>query len=294
MLTGVVAGFGDALGQATHTELESMRAQIVRMDIPAYHEVATTEIVQEFVGRPHTLLARLPNLGMLDAAFQLLSVTRNAGLPDDQLLIECGNELDLERLHGLYNSPWASRPDRYAQELLRIYEMLRLRGFQGAIISGGVSTLQRRGLIFLAGMGWAERPSDIIVGVHHYQPMMEFSPAPLSAVRRLIGKRNLAMTEGGYTTGPVTHRSMWGKKTTIRRSDEFVCAQMVRELDYWAAQPDVVCYCWYQLNDGTSASDLDHYGLRYVGGEWKPQAYTLREWITSAAPTTPPLTHTRP
>lgn len=129
---------------------------------------------------------------------------------------------------------------------------------------GVVSNLNDRGLGYLNAL--RPFPNDVRVSVHRYGDGSFDSPhsgfdnrdSELRWLRAAIGDLRFAVTEFGYPD-----EDMSPTEATRRIRVEF---------EFWAGKADFACL--YQLNDGPRSNE--HFGIRDVHGDWKPQAYVLR------------------
>jgi len=289
MKSGINAGFGELLGKDNLDELQLLGAYLVRTSAAlTISEYDLDALLQEFVGRPFVPLIILasdiglpPHITADDMAGLSVRVVDSAirvGLQDYWL--ECGNEPDLG---------WSERKPQLAADCVReVYRAVKAAGSPATIISGGVSTTDKRGRDYLKAMSWKSLPLDVLVGVHRYAPHMEvdrpFSgfdnrEEEVTAIREIVGRRQLAHTEGGYHTVKIGG-GFWFWKWSTQLNNFQAADSLRKELDFWLQQ-DAACCSVYQWNDGPDPTNTaDRFGLREsVGQTWKPQAYAVPSWI---------------
>lgn len=272
MLKGLNAGFGELLGHH-HADLERLRPELIRNEVNFHFtDDHIRRQLQEFVGKPYQLLIILQgDIGLKPGVtpeqyglftHRVLNLCGEVGLVPWAL--EVGNEPDL----GWSAIPewWEFwKPDRramFADCCRMVHETARGRGYEGHIISGGISSqggLKRpeRGIRYLEGMDWSSLPQDMVVGWHSYD---NWARSNLDRVRDITGGRQIAHTEGSYNGGSGL--------------DEVDAVLVAEDMDWWQSE-GVICYCFYQLND---ADPPDTFGLRRVDETWKPQAYAFMDW----------------
>src|SRR5262245_14755965 len=167
------AGFGDPI-QHELAFIASLGFTVVRQDPFAHGDGAPIEaLVAEFAGqavRPLFLLAggkiahddgagRIEPHELAARATRLVAAANACALVS--YAVEVGNEPDIA------HDDYASRPQDFAEAVRQSHEALRVAGFDGPVISGGVSNLNERGLDYLSRMlATGTVPSDVIVGFH--------------------------------------------------------------------------------------------------------------------------------
>src|SRR5262245_21646810 len=138
------AGFGDPI-QHELTLIGSLGFTLVRQDLFAHGDGAPIEaLVAEFAGqalRPLFLLAggkmqhddgagRIEPHELAARATRLVAAASACGLMS--YAVEVGNEPDIA------NDDYASRPQDFAEAVRQSHEALRVAGFNGPVIRGGV------------------------------------------------------------------------------------------------------------------------------------------------------------
>lgn len=279
MDVGLQAGFGAPLA-AEFAGIAAHGFAAVRQDVYAVDPDAAPALVAECVGapvRPLFLIGgghieRSDGSGDRLEPYELAAMTAGiveaaqiAGL--DAYALEIGNEPDLAV------AGYSERPEDFAEAVRQAHFAARAAGFAGAVISGGISNLNGRGFRYLARMLAAGAlPDDVVIGMHRYPESHRGPLAPhlpwrsredeWATLVELTPGRRRACTEFGYHTADVL-------------SDRGVAASVLWDLAFYEAR-GVELAVVYQLNDGPTASYLDHYGMRYLDGRWKPVAEAVR------------------
>jgi len=179
------AGFGDPI-QHELALIASLGFTVVRQDLFAHGDGAPIEtLVGEFTGqtvRPLFLLAggkmehddgaeRIEPHELAARATRLVAAANACGLVS--YAVEVGNEPDIA------HDGYASRPQDFAEAVRQSHEALRAAGFDGPVISGGVSNLNERGLDYLKrALAVGTVPADVIAGFHRYPEKARGALAP--------------------------------------------------------------------------------------------------------------------
>lgn len=304
MRVGLNAGFGESLASEMHG-IAAHGFTLVRQDVyakwchqyrpdhngeclncdewaDAHDGSVMQSLVAEFVGAPLTPLFLIGG-GKIQIAdgsrriepHELAAMTRTlvetaqeVGLTE--YAIEIGNEPDIA------HEGYSERPQDFAEAIRQCHEAARGAGFTGAIISGGISNLNDRGLGYLDRF-WnkADAPNDLVIGFHRYP---EEGRGPLAAhdrftsredewnaLRDIVDDMPLACTEFGYHTA-------CARPLTLTDSDVAAC--VCWDLSFYQAR-GVSLACVYQLNDGPTENYIDKYGIRRTDRTWKPVAEAI-------------------
>ena len=186
--------------------------------------------------------------------------------------IEILNEPDLAHPH------YARHPERFAEAVRLSRDALRGAGYDGHVVSGGVSNLNGRGISYLATALKAGLPDDVVIGFHRYPrdagpTAGHFWPSrsregEWQRFRAVVGDRRLACTECGYGR----HRKGNGRRWTEQEQ-----ADHTRwELDFLAGH-GVELATIYQIASGSDDSD-EQYGVLREDGTETALAETIRLW----------------
>jgi hypothetical protein len=215
---------------------------------------------------PHELAARATRLVAAANACALVSYA-----------VEVGNEPDIA------NDDYASRPQDFAEAVRQSHEALRAAGFDGPVITGGISNLNERGLDYLKRtLAVGTVPADVIVGFHRYPEKARGALAPhdgftsrddeWNALMAISGARALACTEFGYHTAPERIVGF----ITKTRTDRQVAASVMWDIRFYTERAVTVAAV-FQLNDGPDPNKMEHrYGIRRMNGELKPVALAIQ------------------
>src|SRR6476619_7389048 len=168
---GINAGFGEPIA-GEFPFFERIGVAAVRQDLFAHGETAPIEaLVAEFSNRPMRALFMLAGGKMQAAdganriephvlaarARRVVEAAQAVGL--QQYSLEVGNEPDIA------HDGYASRPQDFAEAIRQVHAVVRPLGFEGDLISGGVSNLNERGLEYLQSMLSAPAvPADVVIG----------------------------------------------------------------------------------------------------------------------------------
>ncbi len=284
---GINAGFGDPIA-GEFPFFERIGVAAVRQDLFAHGDTAPIEaLVAEFSNRPTRAIFMLAGGKMQVAdgsnriephvlaarARRVVEAARAVGL--QQYSLEVGNEPDIA------HDGYASRPQDLAEAIRQVHAVVRPLGFEGDLITGGVSNLNERGLKYLQSMLAAPSvPADVVVGFHRYPEAGRGSRAPhrgfesreeeFEALASLTSGRRVACTEFGYHTAE-DRMGVFGNR---RRSESEVAESVQWDLDFFA-QRGVLLAALYQLNDGARDVAEERYGIRRADGTLKPVADAL-------------------
>lgn len=191
----------------------------------------------------------------------------------DDYALEIGNEPDLA-VPG-----YSEHPEDFAEAVRACHFAARAAGFQGPVISGGISNLNTRGLKYLKRMiASGNLPEDdLVIGFHRYP---ESNRGPLAPHQWFTSREDewdtlvditrayrLACTEFGYHTADILN-------------DQQVAASVIWDLNFYAARA-VLLATVYQLNDGPGSTWIDRYGVRRTDGSWKPVADAVKSWTAA-------------
>jgi len=283
------AGFGDPI-QHELALIASLGFTVVRQDLFAHGDGAPIEtLVGEFTGqtvRPLFLLSgrtmehddgaeRIEPHELAARATRLVAAANACGLVS--YAVEVGNEPDIA------HDGYASRPQDFAEAVRQSHEALRAAGFDGPVISGGVSNLNERGLDYLKrALAVGTVPADVIAGFHRYPEKARGALAPhdgfrsrddeWNALMAISGSRALACTEFGYHTAP---ERIVGSITKTR-TDRQVAASVMWDIQFYTERAVTVAAV-FQLNDGPDPNQMEHrYGIRRMNGELKPVAIAIQ------------------
>jgi hypothetical protein len=291
VLVGINAGFGRPLGEDLDL-IHALGFAFVRQDIRADRSDADVlELLGEFHYRPLTPLVLLAGgeMGAPDGTrvephviaahgARVVRLAREAGLVE--VMIEVGNEPDIGHVD------YRTRPQDFATAVRYTFDAVRDAGFDGPVISGGISNLSRKSLDYLERAVEAGMPSEVIVGFHRYPRGM--SPAKpqegfdsredeWQALQRLAHGREVACTEMGHHTAPRPRRFLGIFPYKRRVSDEEVADHVEFDLKFFAVR-DCLMAAIYQLNDGhTDNRHVDRYGIRRRDGTLKPVAERIAQ-----------------
>ena len=284
---GINAGFGDPVA-GEFPFFERIGVAAVRQDLFAHGETAPIEaLVAEFSNRPARAVFMLAGGKMQVAdgshriephvlaarARRVVEAAHAAGL--EQYSLEVGNEPDIA------HDGYASRPQDFAEAIRQVHAVVRPLGFDGDLVTGGISNLNERGLTYLQSMLAAPSvPADVVVGFHRYpeggrgsrapHPGFESREEEFEALAGLAGGRRVACTEFGYHTA----EDRMGVLGSRRRSESEVAEAVQWDLDFFG-QHGVLLAALYQLNDGVGDVAEDRYGIRRTDGTLKPVADAL-------------------
>jgi hypothetical protein len=284
---GINAGFGDPIA-VEFPFFEQLGVAVVRQDLFAHGDAAPIEaLVAEFSNRPARALFMLAGGKMQTPdgsnriepqvlaarARRVVEAAQAVGLQTYSL--EVGNEPDIA------HDGYASRPQDVADAIRQVHAVVRPLGFEGDIITGGVSNLNQRGLEYVQAMlSTPAVPADVVVGFHRYPESGRGAQAPhkgfesrdeeFDALEGLVSGRRVACTEFGYHTAE-DRMGVFGHR---RRSESEVAESVRWDLDFFG-QRGVLVAALYQLNDGTRDVAEERYGVRRLDRTLKPVAEML-------------------
>jgi len=284
---GINAGFGDPV-TGEFPFFQQLGIGVVRQDLFAHGEDAPIEaLVAEFANQPTKALFMLaggkvqvpdgsnrvePHI-LAARGRRVVVAAQAVGLHGYSL--EVGNEPDIAHID------YASRPQDFAEAIRMVHMTVRPLGFDGNLITGGVSNLNQRGLEYLRAMlSTTVIPDDVVLGFHRYPEAGRGAVTPhkgfvsrddeFQALERIRGDRRVACTEFGYHTA----EDRMGMFARRRRSDVEVADSVQWDLDFFA-QRGVLLAAVYQLRDGDRDVPEERYGIRRVDGTLKPVADAL-------------------
>ena len=284
---GINAGFGEPIA-GEFPFFERIGAAAVRQDLFAHGDTAPIEtLVAEFSNRPMRAVFMLAGGKMQVAdgsnriephvlaarARRVVEAAQAVGL--QQYGLEVGNEPDIAHVG------YASRPQDFAEAIRQVHAVVRPLGFEGDLITGGVSNLNQRGLEYVQSMlSTLAVPADVVIGFHRYPEAGRGAEAPhrgfesrdeeFEALASLVGGRRVACTEFGYHTA----EDRMGSFGHRRRSESEVADSVRWDLSFFAKR-HVLLAAIYQLNDGTRDVAEERYGIRRLDGTLKPVADAL-------------------
>jgi hypothetical protein len=284
---GINAGFGDPIA-GEFPFFERLGVAVVRQDLFAHGDAAPIEaLVAEFANRPARALFMLAGgkMQIPDGSNRIephvlaargrrvVEAAQAVGL--QRYALEVGNEPDIA------HDGYASRPQDFAEAIRQVHAVARPLGFEGDIITGGVSNLNQRGLEYLRSMlSTPTIPADVVVGFHRYPEAGRGAATPhkgfssrddeFKALERLTGVRRAACTEFGYHTAE-DRMGLFGRR---RRTEDEVVESVRFDLDFFG-QRGVLVAALYQLNDGARDVAEERYGIRRLDGTSKPVAEML-------------------
>lgn len=296
MFVGINAGFGRPLG-ADRVFIEATGFTLVRQEFRVgFSDRAISALVQEFVGRPLTLLAligggtnsrpggsRIEPHQFAALAARVVTIATDVGLRS--LAIEIGNEPDIG------HPDYATRPQDFAVAVAQSHAAVRQAGHAGLVISGGISNLSRERLDYLARMSAHGLPPDVVIGFHRYpHGMSPLVPHPGfrdrdDEWRRLLeiaGARRVACTEFGHHTARRRHTRLgWLRRSrSVPESD--VASHIVYDYRYFLERAAVLAAV-YQINDGPTNRPIDRYGIRRADGAPKPAVAAIAAFIAGGS-----------
>ncbi len=248
MLRGLQVAFNEPVALELLQTLKAKGVDLVRLD---YQKTALADLVAWIAP---VLEAGLVPLVIVSKPDQITAL-----IPCDvRVALELGNEPDLE----------GPDPHTYAVNLSACALAAKAAGL--TLFGGAVSNLIPKALDYLKAIG--PFPEGVGVSVHRYAPgdlalahHAEYASrtAEVLALRAIIGDRPYGVSEMGYHTDP-------------SQDDAQCSAQIAAEWAFWEGLPQPPAFvCLYQLNDGAGQTALDHYGVRYLDGTFKPQMGTF-------------------
>jgi hypothetical protein len=277
------------MGRAILDEILGFGYDGVRVDIPDDHAQAT-DVMRELkptnmtglfpifliaggemlrsTGRPFTppeLVAHVE-----DCCVKLRDLGYFNVAPEVQPAIEIGNEPDLA------HDQWKDHPKLLAQTFNICFDLIRTYSAHCPVLSPSVSNLNQRGFTYLERMLTVPLHREAAIAFHRYphdgdpqKPHEGFGDRhqETSKLVQMAAGRDLWLTETGLTEGP--HDGKF-------HSEEFVAETYDSEARFWQAMPSLRAMTWYNINDGPSVEQIDHYGVRRLDGSWKPVARQVR------------------
>jgi hypothetical protein len=264
MLRGLQVGFGALIGSDLLASLRGLGVEMIRLGFPRPQTTAT-EI--------RAMLTEVRDAGLTPLA--IITTEQALLLPSDW-------SLDVE----LYNEPDIGTPPtprmtsaEYAQRVQRAHAIV---GERHRLWAGSVSNLDEDSLDWLRHSipYW---PESVGVSVHRYPckgapptlPQDGFASrqAEVDALKAIIGSRPWCVSEFGYHTAEWT-TGWWFWRKRYRWTDEQVAAFVAWEWAFWE-RAGAVSATLYQINDGAEDTALGRFGIRDIGGTWKPVAHTF-------------------
>ena len=292
MLVGLNAGFGLPLG-ADSAFIHSIGCRVVRQEFRFEIDDATIALLMaDIAGQPLGLLAllgggtnskrggrRIEPHEFAELGTRVATAAASAGLMD--VLIEVGNEPDIGHVD------YRTRPADFGQAVVQTLAAVRRAGFDGPVISGGISNLSPRRLAYLEQMTAAGLPSDVVVGFHRYphglapqvpHPGFRSRDAEWARLKGIAAGRALACTEFGHHTARRVYRFMRLIPLRRRLSEDTVAEHIVYDLTYFRNRGCLLAAV-YQLNDGPTDTPIDRYGIRRADGTPKPAAAAISTFV---------------
>lgn len=293
MLVGLNAGFGHPVGP-DWPFVASLGCTLVRQEFRyAIDDPTLALLVADFVGRPARLLALLgggtnaaSNRRIEPHEFAMLGTrvaTAAAAAGLSRVLIEVGNEPDIGHVG------YATRPADFAEAIRQTHLAVRAAGFQGPVITGGVSNLSPARLAYLEEVVRAGVPLDAVVGFHRYPhrrgpqvPHQGFATreAEWARLQDIAEGRAVACTEFGHHTA----RRRFGLFGVLRKrvSETTVAEHITFDLEYFRERGAMLAAV-YQLNDGPTGAAINRYGVRRADGTPKPAAAAIAAFTARAS-----------
>lgn len=293
MLVGLNAGFGHPVGP-DWPFVTSLGCTLVRQEFRfAIDDPTLALLMADFVGRPARLLALLgggANVGsgsriepheFAILGTRVVTAAAAAGLSD--VLVEVGNEPDIGHVG------YRTRPADFADAIRQTHLAVRAAGFQGPVITGGVSNLSPARLAYLEEVVRAGVPLNVVVGFHRYphrlgpkvpHPGFATRDAEWARLESIAEGRAVACTEFGHHTA----RRRFGVFGVLRKrvSAETVADHIAFDLDYFRDRGAMLAAV-YQLNDGPTGAAIDRYGVRRTDGTPKPAADAIAAFTARAS-----------
>jgi hypothetical protein len=200
-------------------------------------------------------------------------------LGPDGFDVELTNEPDL-------SPEWHESPVGWAQQVRATAEWIRGVGFEGTVMSGGISNLNRRGFDYLRH-AIELLPYDITVAIHRYpdgacDPRVPYPPAEsrreeIEYLIETVGTRKIAHTEGGYHQA---ERDVKWHHDMSPLTDVEVATRVRYELALFQ-EYGFKTFTHYQRVDGPGDGPIDHYGLLRVDGSVKDAIVSVfQNWRT--------------
>ncbi len=196
-------------------------------------------------GKTTLLLAKAEDDSSVDALMPFLNQSWG---------IELGNEPDINN----------HEPGNMNQWYQRMYQKLRGAGYQGNIVTAGVSSLSKKARQWLQ-KSLVGLPNDMVVGWHGYDNAIN----NLGQLPGLVGGRRHAMTEFGI---PNTSESV----------EAVVAQECLQNLEAFHQAGALICI-WYQMHDGPPNTPQNSFGIRTYDGRWRPVVKSLQTLVNSTS-----------
>lgn len=258
MKTGLQVGFGSWIGSDLLKDLKSFGVEMIRCDMQNVVCAADlTNLIDEVM-----LVGLTP-----------LVIIR----PEQAKWIPEGEELDVEIL----NEPDLRKidPSVYAAAVNHVCWDLDA---SHRIWAGAISNLNIPSLEWLR-KSISSWPSRVNVSVHRYPPNgagpskanagMQTRKRECAILRNMCLQRKWGVSEFGYHTGEQTS-GWWLWKKRWHWLDTEIAAFVRTEIEFFRNEGAQFA-CLYQINDGPSEVFVDHFGIRYQDGTWKPVVKAL-------------------
>jgi hypothetical protein len=242
MLTGIVAGFGEVIGQARLDALWAHGFRLIRQDVQT---LCLQAVFNE--GR-----------GWEQRGGQMLYITSATTLP----LVPDGSWIEY------LNEPEYLTPYAYAYQVRQILPEVQRRNL--TLWAGSIGNTDKDSLAWLKTLLDALPELDR-VAVHRYAPDAAQSPerahrgyytreSEAKQLQFILNGRAFLVSEVGYYTARHgLHCALTGEEQARR---------LQHELGFWQSY-GAEAVCLYQERDGPSRAIVDHYGLRDFEGNWK-------------------------
>ena len=182
----------------------------------------------------------------------------------------------------LRNEPDLNGPDPATYKKMLV-ESATMANDQGVTLCApGVSNFHPRGFSFLQAI--LPLPAGVVCSIHRYPKTGATWSTPrngyrsredeISHLRRVIGwETRFGVSEFGYHTAP-EKTGWWIFTRTRQRSDEQAAWDIQHEFEFLSSQGAEFAVL-YQLNDGSTNTPIDRFGIRTAAG-WKRQAEVFR------------------
>jgi hypothetical protein len=290
---GINAGFGDPIA-GEFPFFERIGVAAVRQDLFAHGDTVPIEaLVAEFSNRPTRAIFMLAG-GKMQVADGSNRIEPHVLAARAGRVVEAARAVGLQQhLRSATSSTSRTTATRvaaadFAEAIRQVHAVVRPLGFEGDLITGGVSNLNQRGLAYLQSMLTTPAvPGDVVIRFHRYPEAGRGAEVPhrgfesrdeeFEALAGLVGGRRVACTEFGYHTA----EDRMGAFSRRRRSESEVADSVRWDLNFFA-QRHVLLSAIYQLNDGTRDVAEERYGVRRLDG--RPSRFRCCQRAARASP----------